>query len=68
MDKDNDSGKPSDTKAVKRAARQRKLKSSLRDNLKKRKGQARKLGEGAGAAREFSVKLRARDIAKHEDD
>lgn len=41
-----------------------KLRSALRDNLKKRKGQLRKLGQGQGAAPEFSVKLRAKDIPK----
>lgn len=42
-----------------------KLSSALRDNLKKRKGQARKLGQTAEGAPEFSVKLRNRDIPKN---
>ena len=41
-----------------------KLRSALRDNLKKRKGQARKLGQGGDDAPAFSVKLRSRDIPK----
>ena len=41
-----------------------KLRSALRDNLKKRKGQVRKLGQGQADAPEFSVKLRAKDIPK----
>ena len=41
-----------------------KLRSALRDNLKKRKGQARKLGQGDDGAQEFSVKLRSREIPK----
>ncbi len=41
-----------------------KLRSALRDNLKKRKGQARKLGQGGEEAPAFSVKLRAKDIPK----
>lgn len=41
-----------------------KLRSALRDNLKKRKGQVRKLGQGSEDAPEFSVKLRAKDIPK----
>ncbi len=41
-----------------------KLRSALRDNLKKRKGQARKLGQGSDDAPEFSIKLRAKDIPK----
>lgn len=45
-------------------AKDNKLKSALRDNLKKRKNQARKLGERDGQETGFSVKLRARDIPK----
>jgi len=41
-----------------------KLRSALRDNLKKRKGQARKLGQENDDAPEFSVKLRAKNIPK----
>lgn len=42
-----------------------KLRSALRENLKKRKGQARKLGQVDGEEGEgFSVKLRTRDIPK----
>ncbi len=41
-----------------------KLRSALRDNLKKRKGQVRKLGQGGDEVPAFSVKLRARDIPK----
>lgn len=40
------------------------LRFALRDNLKKRKSQARKLGQGAGDAQGFSVKLRSREIPK----
>jgi len=40
-----------------------KLKSALRDNLKKRKVQARKL-KGEGDEPEFSVKLRSRTLSK----
>jgi len=41
-----------------------KLRSALRDNLKKRKGQVRKLGQDNEDTPEFSVKLRAKDIPK----
>jgi len=41
-----------------------KLRSALRDNLKKRKGQVRKLGQGDEDMPAFSVKLRSRDIPK----
>ena len=41
-----------------------KLRSALRDNLKKRKGQVRKLGQGSDDVPAFSVKLRAKDIPK----
>jgi len=41
-----------------------KLRSALRDNLKKRKGQARKLGQGGDDTPEFGVKLRSREIPK----
>lgn len=41
-----------------------KLRSALRDNLKKRKGQARKLGQSGDEAPTFSVKLRSREIPK----
>ncbi len=39
----------------------KKLKSALRDNLKKRKSQARKLD---GEEKDFSIKLRTREIIK----
>lgn len=41
-----------------------KLRSALRDNLKKRKGQVRKLGQGEEDKPQFSVKLRSREIPK----
>lgn len=41
-----------------------KLRSALRDNLKKRKGQARKLGQGGEDGNGFSVKLRSKHIPK----
>ncbi|MGI9352384.1 MAG: hypothetical protein ACR2O3_12540 [Rhizobiaceae bacterium] len=40
-----------------------KLKSALRENLKKRKQQTRKLGDGSKGGKEFSVKLRNREIS-----
>jgi len=41
-----------------------KLGSALRNNLKKRKSQARKLAHGECDERQFVVKLRSRDIPK----
>lgn len=41
-----------------------KLRSALRDNLKKRKQQTRKLGQAGNDGQAFSVKLRSRDIPK----
>jgi hypothetical protein len=43
-------------------AKSAKLRSALRDNLKKRKGQVRKLGKGQNEEASFSVKLRSREI------
>ena len=57
MMNDNGNKRRSETKDAK-------LRSALRDNLKKRKGQARKLGQGGADAPEFSVKLRSREIPK----
>lgn len=48
--------------------RGKKLRSALRENLKKRKSQARKLGQDSDQA-EFAVKLRKKDIiAKRSSD
>ena len=49
---------------VRSTQKSNKLRSALRDNLKKRKGQTRKLGQSGDDAPEFSVKLRSRDIEK----
>lgn len=45
----------------------KKLKSALRDNLKKRKGQVRKLGQADENPDGFVVKLRSRDIGRSEE-
>ena len=45
-------------------AKSEKLNKALRENLKKRKGQMRKLGGADGEEGGFSVKLRSRDIPK----
>ena len=47
----------------KKGTKGEKLKSALRENLKKRKKQARKLGDDSKDEKPFSVKLRSRDIS-----
>lgn len=49
-------------KSAKKSAKEKKLKSALRDNLKKRKQFSRKL-ESSEKDDEASVKLRAREIS-----
>ena len=49
-------------KSAKKSAKDKKLKSALRDNLKKRKQFSRKFAGGENSE-EVSVKLRTREIA-----
>ncbi|MEM9277718.1 MAG: hypothetical protein AAGA76_04025 [Pseudomonadota bacterium] len=55
-------------KAGSKQSKDGKLKSALRDNLKKRKQQTRKLNETRDAGETFSVKLRNRDVSVKKPD
>jgi len=52
------------TKSGSGSQKKEKLGSALRDNLKKRKSQARKLAYEQQDERQFVVKLRERDISR----